>query len=54
MEIEPEHVRSALPELDRTDDPRGGAVAWALLIVAMVVLSGVILAVLWAIGAWPA
>lgn len=54
MEIEPEHVTSALPELDRTEDPRGGAVAWALLAVAVVVLTGVALAVLWAIGVWPA
>lgn len=51
---EPEHVTSALPELDRTDDPRGGGAAWALLAVALVVLTGAILAVLWVIGALPA
>lgn len=53
MVIDPEHVTSALPELDRTDDPRGGAVAWALLAVAVVVVTGVVVAVLWVISAWP-
>lgn len=53
--IEPEHLASNLPELDRTDDPRGGAVAWALLTVGMVLLAGlagILLAVLQATGAW--
>ncbi|MDT7711783.1 MAG: hypothetical protein QOG46_472 [Pseudonocardiales bacterium] len=50
--IEPEHIESCLPELDRTDDPRGGAVAWALLAVGVVVVAGIVLAVMWAIGAW--
>lgn len=39
---EPEHVASDLPELDRTDDPRGGAVAWALLAVAVALVGGII------------
>jgi hypothetical protein len=30
---DPKHVESDLPQLVRTDDPRGGAVAWALLAV---------------------
>ncbi|MDQ3762006.1 MAG: hypothetical protein M3460_10010 [Actinomycetota bacterium] len=41
---EPEHN---LLELDRTDDPRGGAVAWALMAVAAVLIIGIILAVIW-------
>ncbi|MBV8542073.1 MAG: hypothetical protein JO063_05670 [Pseudonocardiales bacterium] len=41
--IEPEHVASDLPELDRTDDPRGGAVAWALLAVVVALVGGIIL-----------
>jgi cytochrome c-type biogenesis protein CcmH/NrfG len=50
---EPEHVESTLPELDRTDDPRGvGAVAWALLAVGVVLVVGVLLAAMWAAGAW--
>ncbi|MBV9031391.1 MAG: hypothetical protein JO364_14045 [Pseudonocardiales bacterium] len=43
MMIEPEHVASDLPELDRTDDPRGGAVAWALLAVVVALVGGIIL-----------
>jgi hypothetical protein len=49
---EPEHVASDLPELDRTDDPRGGAVAWALLAVGVVLVAGILLAVMWVAGAW--
>lgn len=37
---------SGLPELDRADDPRGGAVAWALLAVGIVAVAGIILAVM--------
>lgn len=43
---EPEHVTVALPELDRIDDPRGGAVAWALLVVIATLVAGVLLAVI--------
>jgi hypothetical protein len=50
--IESEHVEFALPELDRTDDPRGGAVIWALLAVGVALVAGILLAVLWAAGAW--
>ncbi|MGH3684427.1 MAG: hypothetical protein ACRDRU_23700 [Pseudonocardiaceae bacterium] len=35
--IKSEHVKSDRPELDRTEDPRGGAVVWALLVVAVAV-----------------
>lgn len=44
--IEPERVVSDLQELDHTDDPRGGAVAWALLMTGAVVI-GSISAVIW-------
>ncbi len=50
--IEREHVDSDLPELDRTDDPRGGAVAWALLAVGVALVAGILLATMWAAGAW--
>ncbi len=45
--IESKHVSSELPELDRTDDPRGGAAAWALLTVSALCLAGAALAVIW-------
>jgi hypothetical protein len=45
--IEPKHVSSELPDLDRTDDPRGGAVAWALLTVSALILAGAALVVIW-------
>jgi hypothetical protein len=45
---EPDHVKPDLPQLDRTDDPRGGAVTWALLAVAAVLVVGTLLAVTWA------
>jgi formate hydrogenlyase subunit 3/multisubunit Na+/H+ antiporter MnhD subunit len=49
---EPEHVASDLPELDRTDDPRGGAAAWALLVVGVALVAGILLLVMWVTGAW--
>jgi hypothetical protein len=47
--IEPDHIEFDLPQLDRTDDPRGGAVAWALLAVAAALVVGTLLAVVWAL-----
>ncbi|MGH3788707.1 MAG: hypothetical protein ACRDRG_19645 [Pseudonocardiaceae bacterium] len=44
--IEPERVEAGLPDLDRTDDPRGGATAWALLAVGLVLLAAIIIAVI--------
>jgi hypothetical protein len=46
--IESEHIRSNRPELDRTEDPRGRAVAWALLVVAVAraLVVGILLAAL--------
>jgi hypothetical protein len=48
--IEPEHIESDLPQLDRKDDPRGAAVAWALLAVGVALITGTILAVIWAVN----
>jgi hypothetical protein len=45
--IGPKHVSSELPDLDRTDDPRGEAAAWALLTVGALLLAGAVLAVIW-------
>jgi hypothetical protein len=42
----------SLPKLDRTDDPQGGAAAWAVLVVAAALVAGVALAVVWAAGVW--
>ena len=44
--IESGRVASELPRLDRTDDPRGGAAAWALLAITMALTIGVILMVI--------
>jgi hypothetical protein len=46
---EPEHIEFDLPQLDRKDDPRGGAVAWALLAVGAALVAGTILVVIWAV-----
>jgi hypothetical protein len=45
--VEPEHLASDLPELDRTGDPRGSAVAWALLAVGAVPIAAIVVAVIW-------
>jgi hypothetical protein len=44
--IEPEHIEFDLPKLDRTDDPRGGAVAWALLTVGIAAVVSILVVVL--------
>ena len=48
--IEPEHIECDLPRLDRKDDPRGGAVAWALLVVGTALVISTILAVIWTVS----
>ncbi|MGH8939793.1 MAG: hypothetical protein ACRDV2_10645 [Actinomycetes bacterium] len=48
---ESEHVEMVLPELCCIDEPRGGAVAWALLVVGVTLPVGILLAVIWATGA---
>jgi hypothetical protein len=45
--IEREHIKSDLPQLDRKDDPRGGAIAWAVLTVAAALTIGIILVMIW-------
>ncbi|HEX8761622.1 MAG TPA: hypothetical protein VF734_16990 [Pseudonocardiaceae bacterium] len=42
---------TALPELDRMDDPTGGAVACALLIVGAALVTCIVLVVMWTVGA---
>jgi hypothetical protein len=48
MVREPE---TALPELDCMNDPTGGAVACALLIVGAALVTGILLLVMWVVGA---
>lgn len=48
--IESEHIKFDLPRLDRRDDPRGGAVAWALLAVGVAMVAGILLTVIWLSG----
>lgn len=49
---ESEHVEMALPELSCIDEPRGGAVAWALLVVGVTLAVGIVLAIWAASAAW--
>jgi hypothetical protein len=44
--IEPEHIQFDLPPLDCRNDPRGGAVAWALLAIGVALVVGTLLAVI--------
>lgn len=44
---EPRRILSDLPQLDRTDDPRGGSVAWAVLIVITAMIAGVVMSLVW-------
>jgi hypothetical protein len=46
---EPMRVSLDLPELDRTDDPRGGSIVWAVCTVSTALIAGV---VVWAIWLW--
>jgi hypothetical protein len=48
--MEREHIEFNLPRLDRKDDPRGGAVAWALLAVGAALVVGTILVVIWTVS----
>ncbi|MGH3673203.1 MAG: hypothetical protein ACRDSH_21680 [Pseudonocardiaceae bacterium] len=47
--IDQERMTYDLPDLDRVGDPRGGAVAWALLAVCAVVIAGILLMATWMI-----
>lgn len=42
---ESQHLETALSELDCMGDPRGGAAAWALLVVAATLIAGIVLVV---------
>jgi hypothetical protein len=44
---EPRHVLWDLPQLDRTEDQRGGSVAWAVLIVTTAMIAGVVVSLVW-------
>jgi hypothetical protein len=50
--IESGRVWSDLPKLDRTDDPRGGAAAWAVLAVSTAIAAGVLAAATWVTSVW--
>lgn len=44
---EPRRLSADSPQLDRTDDPRGGAVAWAVLVVITVLIAGIVVSLVW-------
>ena len=50
--IKREHVESDLPDLDHTNDPRGGAIAWALLVIGVALVTTIYLAAIWVAGVW--
>lgn len=50
--IESGNISSNLPELDRTGDPQGGAAAWALLTVGMVLVASIVLTAMWVARGW--
>jgi hypothetical protein len=47
-----EDLKSSLPTLDQTEDPRGAAVTWALLVTGAALIVGILLALSWTAGAW--
>jgi hypothetical protein len=47
-----DNLKSGLPHLDQTEDPRGAAVAWALLVTGAALIVGILLALNWTAGAW--
>lgn len=48
--IKPKHIEFDLPRLDRREDPRGGAIAWALLAVGVALITGTLLTVTWVVS----
>ncbi|MGH3754111.1 MAG: hypothetical protein ACRDRP_15720 [Pseudonocardiaceae bacterium] len=48
--IEPDHIEFDLPQLDRTDDPQGGAAAWAVLAVVAALVIGTLISAIWALS----
>jgi hypothetical protein len=47
-----ENLKSSLPTLDQAEDPRGAAVAWALLVTGAALIVGILLALNWTAGVW--
>lgn len=47
-----EDLKSSLPTLDQTEDPRGAAVTWALLVTGAALIVAILLALNWTAGAW--
>ena len=47
-----ENLKSGLPTLDQAEDPRGAAVAWALLVTGAALIVGILLALNWTAGVW--
>jgi hypothetical protein len=45
-------LKSSLPTLDQTEDPRGAAVTWALLVTGAALIVAILLALNWTAGAW--
>ncbi len=45
----PKYTEFELPRLDRRDDPRGGAIAWALLAVGVTLITSVLLTLTWVV-----
>jgi hypothetical protein len=50
--VAPERLKSTLPKLNQTDDPRGGSAAWALLVMGAALITAIVLALNWVAGAW--
>jgi hypothetical protein len=50
--IEREPLLSDLPERGHTDDPRGAAVAWAVLAVGASLVTGILATVRWMAEPW--
>jgi hypothetical protein len=42
-----EDLKSSLPNLNQAEDPRGAAVAWALLVTGAALIVGILLALNW-------
>jgi hypothetical protein len=47
-----EDLKSSLPNLDQTEDPRGAAVVWALLVTGTALLVGMLSVLNWTASTW--
>jgi len=52
VNTKPVNLKSSLPNFDQAEDPRGAAVAWALLVTGAALIVGILLALNWTAGAW--